>query len=444
MRKKIAIILLSFLAISASAQTGEPIDKIVSIVGNEIILLSDVEAQYWQSVMAGEKQTDELRCNILEELMLQKMLLTQAKIDSIKVSDDQVNSEIERRLRFFIMQLGSPEALEKYYNKSIPEIKDEFRDLIKNQLLVQMMQNKITENVTISPSEVKKYFQSLPTDSIPTVEAELEIGQIAIVPSPSTTDKQIIFQKISDLRTRILNGESFEALARLYSEDPGSAKKGGELGMFSRGQMYPEFEGAAFSLKKPGDISDVVETKAGYHILQLIARKGDYLNVRHILFIVKASPTDLYSAKLKLDTIYNQVTSGKMTFEEASKKYNAEEYKTSNGLMINQYSGNNKFKPSEIDATIFFTVDKLEPGSLSKPVLFQNESGKDGYRLLYLKSRSTPHVANLNDDYNLISILALDYKKKQALEKWLLTKKKSTYVSIDEDYNSCIFKYKWD
>ena len=444
MRKKIAIILLSFLAISASAQTGEPIDKIVSIVGNEIILLSDVEAQYWQSVMAGEKQTDELRCNILEELMLQKMLLTQAKIDSIKVSDDQVNSEIERRLRFFIMQLGSPEALEKYYNKSITEIKDEFKDLIKNQLLVQMMQNKITENVTISPSEVKKYFQSLPTDSIPTVEAELEIGQIAIVPSPSTTDKQIIFQKISDLRTRILNGESFEALARLYSEDPGSAKKGGELGMFSRGQMYPEFEGAAFSLKKPGDISDVVETKAGYHILQLIARKGDYLNVRHILFVVKASPTDLYSAKLKLDTIYNQVTSGKMTFEEASKKYNAEEYKTSNGLMINQYSGNNKFKPSEIDATIFFTVDKLEPGSLSKPVLFQNESGKDGYRLLYLKSRSTPHVANLNDDYNLISILALDYKKKQALEKWLLTKKKSTYVSIDEDYNSCIFKYKWD
>ena len=249
MRKKIAIIFLSFFPFFASAQTGETIDKIVSIVGNEIILFSDVEAQYWQLVMSGEKQTDELRCNILEELMLQKMLLTQAKFDSIKVSDDQVNSEIERRLRYFIMQLGSPEALEKYYNKSIPEIKEEFKDLIKNQLLVQMMQNKITENVTISPSEVKNYFQSLPEDSIPTVEAELEIGQIAIVPSPSAADKKVIFQKISDLRTRILNGENFEALARLYSEDAGSAKKGGEVGTFNRGQMYPEFEGAAFSLK---------------------------------------------------------------------------------------------------------------------------------------------------------------------------------------------------
>lgn len=424
--------------------TGEPIDKIVAIVGEKIIMLSDVETQYWQIVMQGTKQTDELRCTILEELLLQKMLLTQAEIDSLVVTDDQVQSEIDRRLRYFIQQLGSPEALEKYYNKSIPEIKDEFQDLIKDQLMVQQMQGKITENVNISPAEVKKHFNGLSPDSIPFVESELEIGQIVVIPEPSTTDKQYIHQKISDLRARVAKGESFEALARLYSEDPGSAKKGGELGMFSRGQMYPEFEGAAFSLKSPGDISEVIESPAGFHFMQLIDRKGDYINVRHILLMVKASPTDLYAGKLKLDTIYNQIVSGALTFSAASDKFNPKEYKGNGGLMLNPYSGSAKFKPAEVDASVFFTVDKLEAGSISKPVLFQSDDGKEGYRILYLKSRSVPHKATLNEDYNLITQFALEAKKRQALDKWIVSKKSSTYVRIMDDFKECIFKYDWE
>ncbi len=446
MRKITLFIIISLvLRLTSNAQPqGEPIDKIVAIVGSKMILLSQVETQYWQLVMQGEKPTDELRCSILEELLLQKMLLTQAEIDSLVVSESQVDGEIERRIRYFVTQFGSPEALEKYYNKSILEIKDEFKDLIREQMLVQMMQGKITENVTISPAEVRKYFNELSADSIPFVESDLEIGQIVIVPQASEADKLLIYDKLAALRERILKGENFEALARLYSEDPGSAKKGGELGMFSRGQMFPEFEAAAFGLKNPGDVSEIIETPAGYHFLQLIERKGDYINVRHILLIVKASPTDLYNAKKQLDDVYTQISSGSINFVEASEKYNPEDYKSNGGLIVNSYSGNTRFKSDEVDATVFFTVDKLEPGNISKPVLFQTDEGKDGYRLLYLKSRTTPHKATLENDYNLITQYALNAKKTQALEKWVKEKKSVTYVRINDDFKSCLFNFNWD
>jgi len=208
--------------------------------------------------------------------------------------------------------------------------------------------------------------------------------------------------------------------------------------------MYPEFEGAAFSLKNPGDVSEIIETPAGYHVLQLIERKGDYINVRHILLIVKASPTDLYAGKMKLDSVYNQIVSGALTFAQASDKFNPKDYKGNGGLMMNPYGGSTKFKPSEVDATVFFTIDKLEAGSISKPVLFQTDDAKEGYRILYLKSRSTPHKATLGEDYNLITQYALDYKKRQALDKWIQSKKNSTYVKIMDDYKSCLFKYKWE
>ncbi|PKP05109.1 MAG: peptidylprolyl isomerase [Bacteroidetes bacterium HGW-Bacteroidetes-6] len=445
--RKITLFIAICLALQLSSiaqPEGETVDKIVAIVGSKMILLSEVETQYWQMVMQGEKPTDELRCSILEELMLQKMLLNQAEIDSLQVSESQVDAEIERRIRYFVAQFGSPEALEKYYNKSIVEIKDEFKDLIREQMLIQMMQGKITENVTISPSEVKQYFNGLSPDSIPYVESDLEIGQIVIIPQATDADKLIIYDKLAALRERILKGESFEAMARLYSEDPGSAKKGGELGMFSRGQMFPEFEAAAFGLKNPGDISEIIETPAGYHFLQLIERKGDYINVRHILLIVKASPTDLYNSKKQLDDIYAQISSGAISFEEASEKYNPDEYKSNNGLIVNAYSGNTRFKSDEVDATVFFTVDKLEPGNISKPVLFQTDEGKEGYRLLYLKSRTTPHKATLENDYNVIMQHALNTKKTQALEKWVKEKKSITYVRVNDDYKGCLFNFNWE
>ncbi|PLW92561.1 MAG: peptidylprolyl isomerase [Marinilabiliales bacterium] len=428
---------------SGGKPEGETIDKVVAIIGDQMVLLSDVENQYWQLIMQGETKSMELRCSIFEELLLQKLLLAQAKADSIEVSQAEVDGELDRRIRFFVAQLGSPEALEAFYNKSILEIKDEFRELIYQQLLIQRMQGKITENVSITPKEVKKYFNSLSEDSVPLIPSYIEVGQIVIIPEPSEADRDAVYQEISALRDRILKGESFEVMARLYSDDPGSSSKGGELGLFGRDEMYPEFEAAAFGLKNPGDVSEIIETPAGYHILQLIERRGEYVNVRHILHIIKVSPTDMYQAKLKLDTVYNEINSGKLTFAEASEMYSDDPNKNEEGLMINSYSGNTKFSADEVDAAVFFVVDKLEPGSISRPVLYQTIEGKDGYRILYLKSRSEPHKANLQDDYNTIQELALNAKKMQALDKWVAVKKSSTYIRIMEDFQGCLFRYDW-
>ena len=455
MRKSVFIYISAlFLSLTVMAQPdngsnsggkpeGETIDKVVAIVGDQMVMLSDVENQYWQLIMQGETQSMELRCSIFEELLLQKLLLAQARADSIEVSETEVNNELDRRIRFFVAQLGSPEALEAFYKKSILEIKDEFRDLIRQQLLSQRMQAKITENVTITPNEVKKYFNSLSEDSIPAIPSYMEVGQIVIIPEPSESDRNLVYEEISELRQRVLKGESFEVLARLYSDDPGSASKGGELGLFGRDEMYPEFEAAAFGLKNPGDISEIIETPAGFHFLQLIERRGEYVNCRHILAIIKVDPNDLYSAKLKLDTVYSEITSGKISYKDASALYSDDPDKNEEGLMINSYSGNTKFTGEQLDASVFFSVDKLNPGSISKPILFQTQEGKQGYRILYLKSRTEPHKANLKDDYNTIQELALNAKKLQALDKWVAVKKSSTYIRIMKEFEGCLFNYNW-
>lgn len=446
---KYILSLLSIISLSAITAFAQPsgsamVDKIVAQVGDKVVLFSEVESQYWQMAMQGGVQSDDLRCGILEELLLQKLLLNQAELDSVTVSDSQVEGEIDRRIRYFVNQLGSPQKLEEYYKKSIVEIKDEFRDLIKQQLLMQTMQGKITENVKITPNEVKKFFTTLPPDSVPSIPSVLEIGQIVIKPMPNQVEKDEIKKKLEDLRVRLVKGENFAAMARLYSEDPGSAKNGGELGMFGRGEMYPEFEAAAFALSTPNEISPVIETEAGFHILQLIERKGDYINVRHILMISKASPMSLFLAKQKLDSAYTQMAAGKLAFQDAVEKYTTDEQGRQNGgLMINTYSGNTKFRPEEIDPNLFFQIDKLKAGEFTKPMIYPDSDGKDTYRIFYLKSRSLPHKANLKDDYATIQEMALRQKKLQAMQKWVREKTKSTYIRIEDEFKGCTFKYNW-
>lgn len=449
---KYSILLFSLLLVFSNPEKliaqpqGETIDKIVAIVGNNKILYSEVESQYWQLVMQGSPQSDELRCSIFEELLLQKLLLNQAQIDSITVSDSQVEGELDRRIRYFIYQLGSKEKLEAFYGKSVLEIKEEFRDLIRDQILIQTMQGKITENVKVTPAEVRKYFMSLHPDSIPLIESTYEIGQLIIIPKVTDEERALLKAKLEALRERIVKGENFQAMAVLYSEDPGSSKKGGELGMFGRGDMFPEFEAAAFALKTPGEVSPVIETKVGFHLLQLIERKGDYVNVRHILFISKASPIALFNTKLKLDSVYNDILAGKISFTEAVNKYGAENLQSQDGIMVNSYSGNSRFTAEELnqmDPTIFFTIEKLEVGQVSKPVAFQDEEGKDAYRLLYLKSRTKPHRATLEEDYNTIQEIALQKKKLKAMQQWVNEKKGNTYVKIMEEFQGCLFNYDW-
>jgi len=437
------IFFLPWLALSQPQ--GQVVDKIVAIIGNKIITLSEVEAQYWQLILQGTKVTDELKCQILEELMKQKVLLNQAEFDSITVSDEQVENELDRRIRYFVTQLGSPEQLEKFYNKSIVEIKEEFRDLIKEQLLVETMKSKITENVTVSPAEVKKFHQQLPPDSIPLIESQLEIGQIVIVPQPSNLEKQVAYDKIKEIYDRLTKkGDNFEVLARLYSQDPESAKKGGELGFLGKGQMVSAFEAAAFSLKKPGDISEIIETPYGYHILQLIQRRGEFVNVRHILIRPTISDDDIRRTRLKLDSIRNQIMQGNISFEEAANTFNSDDYKTANGLMINPYTGKTTFTTSELPPDIFMIIDKLKPGEISTPQPFQNEKGETCYRIIYLKSRTDPRKATFEQDYTMFAQMALEKKKEQAFRKWFEDHKKYIYIKIDPDFSSCLFNLNWN
>lgn len=445
MKNSILFLLMTISLVLFSQPSGQVLDKIVAIVGNKAITLSDVEVQYWQLVMMGQKPTDELRCTVLEELMFQKMLQVQAEFDSITVSDNQVENELDRRLRFFINQMGSPEQLEKFYNKTIVEIKEEFRELIRDQLLIETMKSRITENVSVSPSEVKKFYQQLHPDSIPLIESQIEYGQIVAIPQPSEVEKQIAYEKIKDIHQRImLKGENFEVLARLYSQDIESAKKGGELGFFGKGQMVAAFEAAAFSLKKPGDVSDIIETPYGYHILQLIQRRGEFVNVRHILIIPEVSDADIRRTRKQLDSLRNEILAGRISFEDGAFKFNPPEFRTRNGLVINPYSGKTTFTPSELTPDIFLAIDKLKPEEISTVQPFQTDKGQTAFRIIYLKSRTEPRKATLEKDYALFVDLATEKKKKQALEKWFNEHKKYIYIKIDPEFSDCLFNYKWN
>ncbi len=443
--KKYILLFLLFLFSAAGIKSQvKVVDKIVAIVGKNIILQSEIEAQFMQYRMQYGFQGSEttVKCQILEDLLLQKLLLNQAQLDSIEVTDLEVEQTMDRRLRYFVGQFGSEEKLEEFYNKSILEIKEEMRELVRDQLMVERIQQEITADISITPSEVKYFYKTMPKDSIPRINSEVEIGQIVKTPPVGVEVKSAIRDKIEGYRDRIVSGESFKTLAILYSEDPGSAKKGGELGLTKRGELYPEFEAVAFKLKK-GEVSDIVETKAGFHIIQLIERKGDYINVRHLLLRIQPSPLDLMKAKNYLDSIAEIIEKDSMSFAEAAKKYSDDPSKINGGMIVNPMTGTTKFETDQLDSQLFFVIDKLDIGEISKPVLFETEEGRQAYRLLYLKSRTDPHIANLKDDYNAITEWALNKKKTQAVDKWVNEKINNTYVKIKGDYQNCNFYNNW-
>ncbi|UBM63203.1 peptidylprolyl isomerase [Candidatus Sulfidibacterium hydrothermale] len=423
---------------------GKILDEVVAVVGNKLILKSDIENQYMNYRMQGAIQgtAEDMKCEILESLLYQRLMVAQAEVDSITVDESQVNAELERRLSGFINQFGSQEKLEKYYGKSISQIKAEIHDIVKDQMLAQQVQQKIISNITVTPSEIRQYFNSLPKDSIPMIKTEYVIRQIVREPPVNLAEKLRVKKELLQLRKRILNGESFSTLAILYSQDPGSAKNGGELGFYGRGQLYPAFEAAAYKLK-PGEISGVVETKAGYHIIQMIARKGDYIDVRHILLIPKVSAQDLQKAKMKLDTIVQEIRSDSITFDEAVEKYSQGPNKNNGGYLLNPQTGGTEFEGEQLDPQVSFIVDKMKPGEISNPVPFKTEDGKDAYRLLYLEKRIPPHKANLKQDYPKIEQWALQDKQRKAIDKWINEKARQTYIRIIPEYRSCHFRHHW-
>ena len=418
------------------------IDEIIAVVGGNIIKLSDIEHQYLQYLSEGYTKTENVKCNTLDQLLYHKLLLNQAQLDSIKVTEEQVDNELERRMRFFVERMGSEQKMEEFYQKTIPELKEEFRPDVKEQLLIQQMENKITEDLKVTPSDIKLFFRNLPEDSIPLINSEMEVGQIVKQPEVGMEEKKAVKEKLNTLRDRITKGESFSTLAILYSEDPESAKKGGELGLKPRGTFVPEFETAAFELKK-NDVSPIIETKFGYHILQLIERQGDYINVRHILIQPKVSTADLIKAKNYLDSVKTWIDKKKITFEEAATLFSDDPGKNNGGLIVNPQTGNTRFETDQLDPSIFFVIDKLKLKETSKPVIMKSAEGKQAYRLLYLKTRTEPHRATIKDDYDRIQAAALADKKNKTLTTWINDKIQKTYIHINDEWKVCQFKRNW-
>jgi peptidyl-prolyl cis-trans isomerase SurA len=440
----VMLIVLLGTVIKVKAQNEKIVDEIAALVGSHPVYWSDVEAQYAQAKaqgMTGDPVA--LKCGIFENLVFQKLLVYQAEIDSLVVSDDQVNGELERRLRYYIQQFGSQQKLEEFYDKSIDEFKNELREPLRLELLSQQAQGKIVESVKMTPNETREYFLSLKPDSIPIIPTEYEIGQIVKTPVVGPAQLKEARDKLSTLRDRILKGEKFSTLAVLYSEDPGSSVKGGELGLFSKGSMAPEFEAAAFNLKNKNDISEIIKTKFGYHLLQLIERKGDFVNVRHILIIPKVSPDDLVMAASRLDSIANLVKIDSLTFQKAALMYSDDPGKVNGGLIQSESSGNSLLSADELDPKVFFVIDKMKPGEISGSVPYTTEDGTQAYRVLYLKTRTDPHKANMKEDYNKIQEWALDNKKAKVISKWIELKSKTAYIRLGEKFKNCDFKYNW-
>jgi peptidyl-prolyl cis-trans isomerase SurA len=435
-RWRLWMALLLVFVLPAATQAQELIDQIMATVGSQIVLKSEIEKQYVQMLAQGGDDP-ETRCMIFDQLILQKLLLNQAILDSVEVSDAQVEGELDRRMRFYIRQIGSEEELEAYFKTSIRQLKDELRDVIKDQLTVQTMQSRITKDVTVTPNEVRAYFESIPEDSLPYIDAELEIAQILRKPPVSDEEKREIRARLEEYRAKIAAGDDFAVYAALYSQDPGSAKKGGELGLFERGTMVPEFEAAAFNLK-PGEMSQVIETKFGFHLLQLIERRGNQINVRHILLQPRTNDADLYKSVNYLDSLRQAINDGKITFEEAAQKYSDdEETRNSGGLLINQETGTTRLSPDKIDRALFFQIDSLPVGRISPPLLTVTGDGKNAYRIVVVKTRTVPHKANLKDDYQKIQEVALSEKQNKTLSDWVEKKRKITYIKLNEDFSNC-------
>jgi len=422
-------------------QEKKLIDQIVAVVATRPILESDLVDP--DDLDASRTTNATSKCKLLENLILQKLLINKAEIDTLPVADGDVDQELDRRLGIMLRQLGSQEKLEQFYHKSMADFKSDQRLPIKEQLMAEEAKKKVVENVKITPSEVKAFYNRIPTDSVPKIGVIYEISHIVIEPAIDPTELSEARNKIKLLRDRIIAGENFSMLARIYSDDPGSAAKGGELGLFNRGTMQPEFEAAAFSLKKKGDISEIIKTSFGYHIIQLIEKKGEFVNARHILITPKVSPVELDKAGRRLDSISELIRKDSLKFDVAARKFSTDKSFVNNGEMINPSTLNTKFTENDLDPTMIAILDKLKVGEVSRPIPMDTEDKRKAYQIIMLKSKSKPHVATLNTDYDMFQNMGLMTMKNEALDKWAKEKIKTTYIKVNDKYKECDFYKKW-
>ncbi|MBI1223589.1 MAG: peptidylprolyl isomerase [Bacteroidetes bacterium] len=441
---RLSIIIILF-GIGGSCLQAQPVespqivDEIVAIVGDNYILRSDIEKEIetLREQMGKEFVHDSLRMEILDQLIAKKLLLYKAQIDSVEISDDMVDSKIEERLNYILSHFGGDErALEKYLKMTIPEFKAKTRPKIKEQLLIQQMQSQIIKEVKVSPAEVRNYFRDISKDSLPPVPEEVEVAQIIIAPQVSDFAWDYAKEVATNLRERLVQGANFCVLAHTYSDDPGSSGKCGELGFFKRGKMVPEFEAAAFSLEKDS-LSKIIRSQYGYHIIQLLDRRGESVSVRHILIAPEMLETDLADARNRLDSIRSEILAGTISFKEAAVKYSSDEYSSGKGGLLMDYSsGETKIPVGNLEKEVFLRIKDLKPGEVSQVYVTRGQDGKEMYIIYNLISESPPHRPSLETDYLKIQNAALEQKKATALEDWMDKNKTQYYIHISERYSN--------
>jgi peptidyl-prolyl cis-trans isomerase SurA len=443
MRTSITLSLtIAFILFFTPTFSQHVIDQVLAVVGNEKILLSDIEQEELRMKMQGYKPEGDVKCQVLEDLLINKLLLHQAQIDSIPVSEMHVDGEMERRLRFFVGQVGSEAALEKYFNKSIFQIKDDLRKAIREAQLTQQMQEKIVSNIIVTPSEVKKFFKTIPSDSLPIIPEQYEFRQIVLYPPASAEAKFLVREQLLELRERILKGERFTTLAVAYSEDRASAARGGELGFRSREELVKSFADVAFNLKD-GQVSQIVETEYGFHIIQMIERRGDQVNVRHILMKTSFPQSMLTKTQTRLDSIANLIRNDSITFIQAAQQFSEDEKtRLSGGLVINSQKGVSLFEKEHLQPSDFYAIRNLKQGEVSAAFESRDLHANVIYKVILLTRVVPQHKANLNDDYATVQQIAKGQKQQEEFLRWINEKVKKTYVRIDPSFSNCEFEMK--
>ncbi len=437
-------ILAAVLLSSAGAYAQETADKIIGVVGrNKIILQSDVEKRFMEAKGQDPNLPDSARSMILQQLVIQDVLLEQAERDSVMVSDEDVDGQLDNRLRYFISMYGSKEKMEALAGKTVYQMKEEYRDDVKNELIVQKMQGQIFENVSITPAEVTNFYNRIPKDSLPYFPATIEVGQIVIDPPVSIEMEEYAHSQLESIRKEIIEGKkTFEDAATWYTDDPGSRDNGGRYdGVTRNGPWAAEFVAAAFKLQN-GEISPIFKTKFGYHIIQMVNRKGDEADLRHILIKPKITSVDIKASMTKLDSIYNLLVSGKITFQEAVGKFSTDEAaKRTGGMIADPQTGNTELDITKLDPGMVLMMDSLQKGEYTRPHVFYNDMREQSCRIVYLRNRTTPHRANLTDDYSKIKEVALMEKKNQKQMAWIKDKLPTFYLKLAPEYvNSANFR----
>jgi len=421
---------------SQEESPGVVLDKIISKIDDYIVLKSELESTYLDVLSRGQRLSGNTKCAVLKNLITNKLLVAKAEIDSIMVEDSEVNQELDSRMNIIINQVGSEEEIENYYNKTISEFKNELFDDIKQQLVANKMRREILSDISVSPEEVRGFFNNIPKDSIPYFSTQVQVSQIVKIISVGDDQKEKAKLKLIDIRNKLISGENFEILATLNSEDFESAKRGGRIGFVGRGVLQPEYEEASLKLN-PGEISMPIETKFGFHLIELIEKRGNMYDTRHILIKPKISDNDIINGKKEMDSLKNLVTIDSVSFEELARKTSDDKFTSSFGGYFTDASGGEKILVDELDPVIFFTIDTMKVGSISPPMQFRMDDGSQALRILFYKNKILPHLGNLKEDYQRFRTFALNKKQSEILDNWFEITKSEVFITIDDEYNTC-------